>query len=41
MIAWIRQWLYMRRVLRGYKKAISECKKINRVLDRIERERGI
>lgn len=36
MIAWIRQWLYMRRVLRGYKHVIRECKRINKELDRID-----
>lgn len=39
MIAWIRQWLAIRREIRGYKKVMRECRKINRILDRIERER--
>jgi hypothetical protein len=39
MIAWIRQWFYMRRVLRGYRTVMRECRKINRILDELEKTR--
>lgn len=40
MISWIRQWLFVHRQIRGYKKVIRECKRINRQIDKILKKDG-
>ena len=37
LIDWFRQWRVIRKEIRGYKIVLRECKKVNRILDRIER----